>query len=69
MEMTGGDSAKGSYDMILRRYLLTELGPKIKVYDHVIESKNGPFKGSAAPMVDLGTCEFKHFNAGEITPK
>ena len=49
------DSAKGRYDTILGRYLLTDLGLNLKFSDHVIEADDGPFKGSTAPMVDLGT--------------
>ena len=39
------DSTKGIYYMILGRYLLTELGLKLKFCDHVIEADNEPFKG------------------------
>ena len=49
------ESAKGRYDMILGRYLLTALGSNLKFSDLVIEADYGPFKGSTAPMVDLGT--------------
>ena len=53
------DSAKGIYDVILGIYILTELGLSLKLYDHVIKAEYVPFKGSTAPMVDIGTYEFK----------
>ena len=55
--------------MILGRYLLTQLGLILKFSDHIIESDDGPFEGSTAPMVDLSTYEFKDLNTGEITPE
>ena len=36
--------------------------------DHVIKARDGPFKGSTTPMVDLGTYTFKILNTGEIMP-
>ena len=48
-------SAKGRYDIILGRDILTELGLDLKKSEHVIESYDGNFKGSTSPMVDLGT--------------
>ena len=41
----------------------------LKFSDHVIEEYYGVFKGSTAPMVDLGTYEFKYLNIGNITPE
>ena len=63
------DSAKGVYDMILRRDLWTEIGLYIKFYEHFIKADDGPLKGSTAPMVDLGTYVFKSFYKGKIIPK
>ena len=60
-------SAKGRYDMILGRYLSKELGLNLKFSDNVIEYYDGPFKGSKAPVVDLGTYEFKYLNTRKIT--
>ena len=37
------DSAKGRYNIILGRDLLTELGLNIKLSEHVIEADDGPF--------------------------
>ena len=54
--------------MILGRYILTALGLNIKFSDNVIEADDGPFKGSTAPMVDLGMYSFTYLNAGNITP-
>ena len=48
------ESTKGRYDMILERFLLTELGFNVKLSDHIIEADDGTFKGSTTPMVDLG---------------
>ena len=61
--------AKFIYDMILCRYLLTELGLNLKLSEHVIKSDDGPFKGSTAPMVDLGKYIFKDLNIGKIKPE
>ena len=52
------DSHKGRNYMILGRYLLTESGLNLKFSDQVIEADNVPFKGSVAPVVDMGTYEF-----------
>ena len=41
-----GDFAKGSYDMIFGRDLLTELGLNLIFSEHVIEADCGPFNGS-----------------------
>ena len=49
------DSAKGRYDMILDKYLWTNLVLNIKSSDHIIEAYDGTFKGFTEPMVDLGT--------------
>ena len=49
------ESVKGRYDMIVGRYLLTELVLSLKVSHHAIEAYDGRFKGSTEPMVDLGT--------------
>ena len=53
------DSDKGIYDIILDIDLLTALGLDLKFSDHGIEADDGPFKGSTAPMVGLGTYDFK----------
>ena len=61
--------AKVRYDMILGKYLITELGLNLKFSEHVIESGDGPFNGSTNSMVDLGTYIFKYLNTDKITPK
>ena len=53
-----GGLDKGILNMVLGRYLLTELLLNIKIYKHVIKSGDGPLKGSIAPMLDLGTPKF-----------
>ena len=58
------DSTKGRYDMILGLDLLTQLGLNLRFSEHVIESDDGPFKGSTTPMVNLGTDIFKDLNTG-----
>ena len=63
------ESAKGRYDMILGRYLLTNLGLNLKFSERVIEAGDGTFKGSTAPMVYLSTYEFKYLNTGKIKPE
>ena len=60
------ESAKGSYDMILGRYLLKYLGLNIKLSDHVTKSDYGPLKGSSALMINLGTYEFINLNTGKL---
>ena len=52
------DFAKGRYDIILGKDILTALGLNLRFSDHVTKSDNGPLQGSMAPMVDLGTYEF-----------
>ena len=49
------DFAKGRYDIIIGRDLLTALVSKPILSEQVIKSDGGPLKGSMAPMVDLGT--------------
>ena len=49
------DSANGRYDMILEKYLLTELVLNLKFSDYVIKAYDGTFKVSTTPMVYLGT--------------
>ena len=49
------DSAKGIYNMILCRDLLTSLGLNLKLSDHFIEADNETLKGSTAPIVDMVT--------------
>ena len=63
------ESAKSRYDMISGRYLLTVLGLKLKLSEHVIKSDDGLLKGSLTTMVDLDTYEFKYLNTRENTPK
>ena len=63
------DSAKGRYDMILGRYLLTFLVLKLRLYYHGIEADDGTFKGSTSIMVGLDTYEFKYLETGKITPE
>ena len=45
------DFAKGRYDMILGRDLLTTLGSTLKISDHVIEANHGPLKGLHNPWL------------------
>ena len=60
--------AKGRYDIIFGRDIWTALGLNLEFSDRVIEADDGYFKGSKAPMVDLGMYEFKDLNTGKITP-
>ena len=62
------DSAKGRYDMILGKVLLTELIPSLKLSERVIEADDGPFKRSTTPMVYLGMYIFKYLNTGKTMP-
>ena len=45
--------------MILGRYILTKLGLNLNLSDYVIKTDYGILKGSTAPMVALGPCDFK----------
>ena len=60
---------KGEYNMILGRYLLTESGINLKLFDHVIKFDEGTFKGLTAPTVDYGVYSFNDLNTGKITPE
>ena len=53
------NSAKGRYDTILGRYILTPLALNIKFSEHVTKADDGPLKLFMAPMVDLGTYNLK----------
>ena len=64
-----GESTNGRYGIILGGYLLTDLVLNSKLSNHIIEANDGPFKGSTAPMVDMGTYKFKYSNKGKITPE
>ena len=63
------DSAKGRYNIILGRDILTQLGLNKKNYNHVIEGDDGPFDVYTAPMIDLGTYEFKDIETIKIIPE
>ena len=62
-------SAKGRYNMILGKYLLTELGLNLKFSEYVLEANDVPFKESTTSVVDLGMYVFKYLNIEEITPE
>ena len=61
------ESAKGRYDMILGRYILTEVVLNLKHSKHAIKSGDGPLKRSTAPMIDLVMQKFKDLDIGKIT--
>ena len=63
------ESSRGRYSMNLGRYIWTELGLNLNVFEHFIESDDGRFIGYTAPMVYLGVYIFKYLNIGEIEPK
>ena len=60
---------KGRYNMIIRRYIWTELGLNLKISYHAIESDYDTFKGTTENTIDLGKYEFKYLNMGKITPE
>ena len=60
------DSDKGICDIIIGRDILTDLGLNLKLSYPVIEADYEPFKGYMAPMVVLGTYEFRHYYAEEM---
>ena len=63
------ESAKGRYDMILGRDILTELVSNLKFSGQVIEADDRPFKGSTTPMVYFGKYVFKYLNTGKFIPE
>ena len=63
------NSAKGRYDMILGRYIWTELGLNLILSYHLVETDGVPLKGLTAPMVDLGMYEFKKLDTRNIKPE
>ena len=63
------DSAKGRYDIILGRYLLTELGINLNIFKHAIEAGGGPLKYFTVPMIYFDMYTFKDLNAVKITPE
>ena len=63
------ESAKGTYDMLLGRDLLIELGLNLKFSEHATKANDGPLNGYRTPMIDLGTYTFKDLNTGKFTPK
>ena len=63
------ESAKGRYDMILGRDILTELGLNLKFSNRVIKAYDRTFKGYTTSMVDLGMYLFKDLNTYKITPE
>ena len=58
------DFAKSGYYMISGRYILTAFGSNLKLSKHVVKADGGSLKGSSAPVLDLGVCEFKDLNTG-----
>ena len=58
------DYTQGRYDMILGKYISTELGLNWKYSNHVIEADDGLPKESTTPVVDLGMYEFKYLIKG-----
>ena len=63
------ESAKGRYDIIWGRDILSALEIYLKFSDHVIKSYARPFRVSTATMVFLGQYSLKDLNAGKITPE
>ena len=63
------DFAKGRYNTILGRDILTEIWLNVKSSDHVIEADDGPLKGIETPIVYLGRYRFKDINTVIIIPK
>ena len=63
------NSTKNRYYIILGRDILTKIGLNLKLSEHVIKTDDETFKGLVAPMVDMGTYQFKDLNIGKITPE
>ena len=54
-------------DIILDIDILTSLGLNIKFSWHLFEAYDGTLKRSAAPIVNMGTDEYKFINTVKIT--
>ena len=63
------DSTKVRYNIILDKYLLTELRLHLNIYEYVIEAGDGPLKGSTELIIDLGAYWFKYLNNGGNKPE
>ena len=61
--------AKGRYNMIWGRYILTKVELNLKFSYHIIEVEYGPLKGLTAPLVDMGMYGYKNISTGKITTK
>ena len=61
------DSAKGIYDMILDRYILTQSGLNQRCYNNSIEGDDGTCGISTVAMIDMGEYEFKYCVTIKIT--
>ena len=48
------DSNKVRYNIILDKYLLTELRLHLNIYEYGIEAGDGTLKGSTELIIDLG---------------
>ena len=62
-------STTGRYDMILGRYLLTELGLDLEFSENVIHGREGPYKLCSAPMVDVNNYDFNILTAKKGKPE
>ena len=62
-------STKSRYAIILGRYLLASLGLYLELFYHYIKGDDRMFERGTAPMVNLGTYEFKNLDTGKITHK
>ena len=63
------DFAKGRYDIILGRDLLTELGSNLELSEHVIEAGDAPFSRSTTSMDHLVTYILKILIQGKFHQK
>ena len=63
------ESNKGIYQIILVRYIVSQLQLNITFSKNFINAGYGPLKWSTSSMIYLGTYEFKDSNKGKITPE
>ena len=61
------DSTKGSYDMIVGRYILTTMVIYLNCFTNNMQCVTGTYKGCTTPMIKSNEYEFEPKN-GKILP-
>ena len=61
------DSTESRYDIIIRKYLITDLRIDMEFSDNIIQCGKVPHQGWEAPMARLNEYDFKTVN-GKMRP-